>query len=137
MNDKTDPEAYFDAHGTVEHFVPFDRRNLWPRRGAAPSCRRATICSRACSPLPPLADQRRHRRRQNAVRRSNSAFAIAAGANFLNWNGVRPARVMYLDGEMPAETMKERIEAAAAIYGDRLSCTPTTGTISAPMRCRR
>ena len=27
---------------------------------------------------------------------------------------------MYLDGEMPAETMKERIEAAAAIYGDQV-----------------
>ena len=27
---------------------------------------------------------------------------------------------MYIDGEMPAETMKERIEAAAAIYGDEV-----------------
>jgi hypothetical protein len=44
-------------------------------------------------------------------------FAAAAGADFLNWNGLRPACVMYIDGEMPAETMKERIEAAAAIYG--------------------
>ena len=44
-------------------------------------------------------------------------FAIAAGADFLNWTGVRPARVIYLDGEMPAETLKERIEAAAEIYG--------------------
>jgi RecA-family ATPase len=44
-------------------------------------------------------------------------YAIAAGRDFLNWRCVRRARVMYLDGEMPAETMKERIEAAAAIYG--------------------
>jgi hypothetical protein len=45
-------------------------------------------------------------------------FAIAAGANFLIWKGGRRSRVMYLDGEMPAETMKERIVAAATIYGD-------------------
>lgn len=45
------------------------------------------------------------------------AYAIAAGCSFLNWKGVMPRRVMYLDGEMPAETMKERIETAAEIYG--------------------
>jgi RecA-family ATPase len=45
-------------------------------------------------------------------------FAITAGANFLIWKGGRRSRVMCLDDEMPAETMKERIEAAAAIYGD-------------------
>jgi hypothetical protein len=50
-------------------------------------------------------------------------FAAAASANFLIWKGVQPVeprRVMYLDGEMPAETIKERIEAAAAIYGDEV-----------------
>ena len=46
------------------------------------------------------------------------AFAIAAGANFLNWKGVRPCRVMYLDGELPAETLKERIESAAKLFGE-------------------
>ena len=36
------------------------------------------------------------------------AFAIAAGANFLNWKGDgRKRRVMYFDGELPAETLKE------------------------------
>ena len=48
-------------------------------------------------------------------------FAMGASANFLNWHGVArslPPRIMYLDGEMPAETMKERIEEAATIYGD-------------------
>ena len=47
-------------------------------------------------------------------------FAMAAGADFLKWKGVRSARVMYIDGEMPAETMKERIETAAAIYGNEV-----------------
>ena len=38
------------------------------------------------------------------------ALALASGANFLHWNGTgRPRRVMYLDGELPAETLKERI----------------------------
>ena len=36
----TNPEAHFDAHGTVEHFVPFDRRNLlvsaWRKRQLPP-----------------------------------------------------------------------------------------------------
>ncbi|WP_370143096.1 AAA family ATPase [Bradyrhizobium yuanmingense] len=45
-------------------------------------------------------------------------FAVAAAANFLIWKGVRPARVMYLDGEMPAETLKERVESAASVYGE-------------------
>jgi hypothetical protein len=45
-------------------------------------------------------------------------FAVSSAASFLVWKGVRHARVMYLDGEMPAETLKERIEAAAAIYGN-------------------
>ena len=45
-------------------------------------------------------------------------FAAAAGADFLSWKGVRQSRVMYLDGEMPAETLKERIKAAADIYGE-------------------
>lgn len=46
------------------------------------------------------------------------AGAIAAGADFLGWQGRRRARVMYLDGELPAETFKERIELIAARYGE-------------------
>jgi RecA-family ATPase len=46
------------------------------------------------------------------------AATVAAGADFLNWNGSgKPARVMYLDGEMPAETFKERMEVIAKRYG--------------------
>jgi hypothetical protein len=43
--------------------------------------------------------------------------AIAAAAKFLRWPGQRRARVMYLDGEMPVETFKERMELIAARYG--------------------
>jgi AAA domain len=44
--------------------------------------------------------------------------AIASGSPFLDWGGRRRARVMYLDGEMPAETFKERMELIAQRYGD-------------------
>ncbi len=47
---------------------------------------------------------------------SCAAGAIAAGAPFLGWEGRRRARVMYLDGEMPAETLKERAELVATHY---------------------
>ena len=47
------------------------------------------------------------------------ALALASGANFLHWKGGgQPRRVMYLDGELPAETLKERIQSAAALYGE-------------------
>ena len=46
------------------------------------------------------------------------AGAIASGSGLLNWagSGVR-RRVMYLDGELPAETFKERMEIVARQYG--------------------
>ena len=46
------------------------------------------------------------------------AASIAAGADFLGWQGRRAARVMYLDGELPAETFKERLEIVAKRYGE-------------------
>jgi hypothetical protein len=45
------------------------------------------------------------------------AGAIAAGAAFLNWEGRRRARAMYLDGELPVETFKERMQLIAKSYG--------------------
>lgn len=45
------------------------------------------------------------------------AGALAAGVGFLDWQGSRPARVMYLDGEMPGELFKERMELVAAQFG--------------------
>ena len=48
------------------------------------------------------------------------AAAMAAAANFLRWIGQRRARVMYLDGELPVETFKERMQLIAARYGSDL-----------------
>lgn len=44
------------------------------------------------------------------------AGAIAAGEDFLSWAGQRPSRVMYLDGELPPDTFKERMELVAGRY---------------------
>ncbi|SEB85883.1 AAA domain-containing protein [Rhizobiales bacterium GAS191] len=43
--------------------------------------------------------------------------AMSAGLPFLNWIGRRKARVMYLDGELPAETFKERMQLVAKSCG--------------------
>lgn len=43
--------------------------------------------------------------------------AVASGSPFLDWGGRRQGRVMYLDGEMPAETFKERMQLIAERYG--------------------
>ncbi len=37
------------------------------------------------------------------------AYAVASGGRFLNWTAPTPHRVIYLDGEMPAVMLKERI----------------------------
>jgi putative DNA primase/helicase len=37
------------------------------------------------------------------------SFAIASGGRFLSWRAPRPRPVLYLDGEMPARTMQERL----------------------------
>ena len=46
--------------------------------------------------------------------------AIASGRPFLGWEEKRRARVMYLDGEMPAETFKERMQLVADEFGGDL-----------------
>ncbi len=37
------------------------------------------------------------------------AWAVASGASFLGWQAQRPRRVCYVDGEMPAVDMRERL----------------------------
>lgn len=39
------------------------------------------------------------------------AYAIAAGTKLLDWEAARPRRVFYIDGEMPARTMQDRLSA--------------------------
>jgi AAA domain/Bifunctional DNA primase/polymerase, N-terminal len=46
--------------------------------------------------------------------------AIAAGEGFLNWPAGRRARVLYLDGELPQETFRERIQLICEKYGSDL-----------------
>ena len=48
----------------------------------------------------------------------NIGTAIAAGKDFLLWKGGRPCRVLYIDGEMPRETFKERMQQVANLYGE-------------------
>lgn len=38
-------------------------------------------------------------------------FAVASGGSYLRWNAPRPRPVLYIDGEMPARTMQERLAA--------------------------
>lgn len=39
----------------------------------------------------------------------NIAYAVATGGTFLGWQCTEPKRVLYIDGEMPASDMQERI----------------------------
>ncbi|WP_148340239.1 AAA family ATPase [Aquicella siphonis] len=39
------------------------------------------------------------------------AHAVANGTTFLNWSAPKPRSVLYLDGEMPATLMQERLKA--------------------------
>jgi len=43
----------------------------------------------------------------------NIAFAVASGGNYLGWQAPEAAGVLYLDGEMPAPAMQERLAAIA------------------------
>jgi RecA-family ATPase len=38
-----------------------------------------------------------------------AAFAVAVGGEFLRWRAPSPRRVLYIDGEMPAEALQERV----------------------------
>lgn len=37
------------------------------------------------------------------------AYAVATGGNFLNWQCEHPAKVVYLDGELPGTVMQQRL----------------------------
>jgi len=47
------------------------------------------------------------------------AFAVAAGRDFLHWRGIRPARVLFIDGEMSRRLLKQRIADEANRSGER------------------
>lgn len=41
------------------------------------------------------------------------AYAVATGGTFLKWKAPKPRKVLYLDGEMPARSMQERLQRIA------------------------
>jgi putative DNA primase/helicase len=45
---------------------------------------------------------------------TTSAYAIATGSSFLGFKTPSPRKVLYIDGEMPARTMQERLAAIVA-----------------------
>ncbi len=49
------------------------------------------------------------------------AGAMAAMAKFLDWEGTRKIRIMVIDGEMPAETFKERMTLIGDLYGNDIA----------------
>ena len=42
------------------------------------------------------------------------AFAVATGGRFLKWDTPKPRRTLFVDGEMPASALQERLIALAA-----------------------
>jgi len=48
-----------------------------------------------------------------------SAYAIAAGANFLGFKTEKPCKVLYIDGEMPAEAMQDRLARIVAGFAQQ------------------
>lgn len=44
------------------------------------------------------------------------AYAVATGGEFLRWQAPKPRGVLYLDGEMPAKMMQERLKAIVAAH---------------------
>ena len=49
------------------------------------------------------------------------AYAIAVGGTFLSWTAPTPKRVLYIDGEMPAVLMKERLSMLATMFSTQPS----------------
>ena len=46
------------------------------------------------------------------------SLAVATGSPFLRWRAPEPKRVLYIDGEMPAGALQERLEAAKARFAN-------------------
>lgn len=44
------------------------------------------------------------------------AYAVTTGGSFLNWHACKPRGVLYLDGEMPAIVIQERLKAMSKSY---------------------
>ncbi|MGD9153789.1 MAG: AAA family ATPase [Gammaproteobacteria bacterium] len=51
------------------------------------------------------------------------AYVVASGGSFLNWQTPKPRGVLYLDGEMPAKVMQERLKAIESSHENKLVAT--------------
>ena len=47
-------------------------------------------------------------------------YAVATGGKFLKWHAPKPRKVLYIDGEMPAVSMQERLRRIAATEDRKL-----------------
>lgn len=47
------------------------------------------------------------------------AYAVAKGGSFLNWTAEKSRNVLYIDGEMPAAVLQERLARIVTMNGDR------------------
>ncbi len=48
------------------------------------------------------------------------AYAVASGGAFLKWKAEKPRRVLFIDGEMPASTLQERLKGITETSGPNL-----------------
>ncbi len=48
------------------------------------------------------------------------AYAVALGDKVFSWHAPKPRKVLYIDGEMPAATMQERLKSIAKGFGREL-----------------
>ena len=46
-----------------------------------------------------------------------ASYAVATGGSFLRWSASKPRRVLYIDGEMPARALQDRINILASSGG--------------------
>lgn len=58
------------------------------------------------------------------------AYAVAAGAKFLKWKAPKPRRVLFVDGEMPARTLQQRL--VAVVRGTNEDAPPENLKIITP-----
>ena len=55
----------------------------------------------------------------------STALAVSAGGSFLGWHAPRPQKVLYLDGELPARIVQERLR----LLMQALGVTPSAGML--------
>ncbi len=63
----------------------------------------------------------------------NVAFAVASGASFLRWRASAARRVLYVDGEMPAVSLQERL--ARIVAHSTADLTPSALAFLAADQC--